>query len=125
MIAMSNWKFVDGSGLSSQNRVNAIELTQLLFALQSEPYYQTYYQSLPVGGNKDRLIGGTLKSRFNATNLQGRIIAKTGYIENVNTLTGYMKGNSGKQYIFSILIQNQKSGISHIDNTVAALMKQL
>jgi serine-type D-Ala-D-Ala carboxypeptidase/endopeptidase (penicillin-binding protein 4) len=124
-ITMSNWKFVDGSGLSSQNRVSAIDLTQLLYEVQSEPFYQTFYQSLPIGGNKDRLIGGTLKSRFNAANLQGRVIAKTGYIENVNTLTGYMKGNSGKQYIFSILIQNQANGISRIDNAVATLMKQL
>lgn len=124
-LTMENWKFVDGSGLSNQNRVNAIELSQLLFEVQSEPYYQTYYQSLPVGGNKDRLIGGTLKSRFSAANIQGRIIAKTGYIENVYTLSGYMKGDSGKQYIFSILIQNQTKGISHIDNAIAALMKQL
>ncbi|AWE06830.1 D-alanyl-D-alanine carboxypeptidase/D-alanyl-D-alanine-endopeptidase [Lysinibacillus sp. 2017] len=124
-ISMSNWRFVDGSGLSAQNRVTAIGLTQLLYEVQSEPYYHTFYQALPVAGDKDRLIGGTLKSRFNAANLQGRIVAKTGYIANVNTLTGYMKGNSGKQYIFSILIQNQAHGISHIDNTVAGLMKQL
>lgn len=124
-LAMTDWKFVDGSGLSSQNRVSAIELTQLLYEVQSEPFYQTYYNSLPVGGNKDRLIGGTLKSRYHAANLQGRIIAKTGYIEKVNTLTGYMKGISGKQYIFSILIQNQANGISRIDSTVAALIKQL
>ncbi len=124
-ISMLNWHFVDGSGLSSQNRVTAIGLTQLLYEVQSEPYYHTFYKALPVGGNKDRLIGGTLKSRFNAANLQGRIVAKTGYILNVNTLTGYMKGSSGKEYIFSILIQNQTHGISHIDNAVAGLMKQL
>lgn len=124
-ISMGNWRFVDGSGLSNQNRMTSIGITQLLYEIQSEPYYQTFYKSLPVAGNKERSIGGTLRQRFTSTQLQGRVIAKTGYISNVHALSGYMKGESGKQYIFSIMIENRANGIANIDKAVTAIMKQL
>lgn len=124
-LPMTNWRFTDGSGLSNQNRMTAIGISQLLFEIQNEPYYQTFYQSLPVAGNTDPLVGGTLRKRFTATNIQGRIIAKTGYITNVYALSGYMKGNSGKSYVFSIMLENRANGITQIDKTMVALMKNL
>lgn len=124
-ISMNNWRFVDGSGLSNQNRMTATGITQLLYEIQQEPYYKTFYQSLPVAGHKERLVGGTLRQRFSAAHLQGRVNAKTGYIPNVYALSGYMKGNSGKQYIFSIMIENRSNALKTIDNAVASFMKQL
>lgn len=124
-ISVSNWRFADGSGLSNSNRVTSNGLSQLLYKVQHEPYFDTFYDSLPVAGNKDRLIGGTLKSRLASSGLQNRIFAKTGYIPNVYTLSGYMKGQSGKQYIFSILLENKSSGTVYIDRTMAALVKNL
>lgn len=124
-ISVSNWRFTDGSGLSNSNRVTSNGLSQLLYKVQHEPYFDTFYDSLPVAGNKDRLIGGTLKSRLASSGLQNRIFAKTGYIPNVYTLSGYMKGQSGKQYIFSILLENKSSGTVYIDRTMAALVKNL
>lgn len=124
-IPVNNWRFADGSGLSNSNRVTSNGLSQLLYKVQKEPYFGTFFDSLPVAGNKDRMIGGTLKSRLTSSALQNRIYAKTGYIPNVYTLSGYMKGQSGKQYIFSILLENKSNGTVYIDRTMAALVKNL
>lgn len=124
-VDVDNWRFVDGSGLANSNRVTSDGLSQLLFAVQQEPYYDTFFDSLPVAGNSERMVGGTLRKRLTATDLQNRIFAKTGYIPNVYTLSGYIKGNSGKQYIFSILLENKANGTTYIDRTMTALVKNL
>ena len=124
-VPVSTWRFADGSGLSDSNRVTTNGLSQLLFNVQKEPYFKTYFNSLPVAGNSERMVGGTLRKRLTATNLQNRIFAKTGYIPNVYTLSGYVKGNSGKQYIFSILLENKANGITYIDRAMASLVKDL
>lgn len=124
-IPMDNWRFVDGSGLANSNRVTTNGLSQLLYEVQTEPFYNTFYKSLPVAGNKERFVGGTLRNRLTQANLQNRIYAKTGYIPNVYTLSGYIKGQSGKRYIFSILVENKANGNAYIDRTLAALVKNL
>ncbi|MGN7476587.1 D-alanyl-D-alanine carboxypeptidase/D-alanyl-D-alanine endopeptidase [Solibacillus silvestris] len=124
-IPMDNWRFVDGSGLSNLNRITANGLSQLLYEVRQEPYYDTFFNSLPVAGNKERFVGGTLRKRLTNADLQNRIFAKTGYIPNVYTLSGYIKGQSGKQYIFSILLENKANGNLYIDRTMASLVKNL
>lgn len=124
-LEVDNWRFVDGSGLANSNRVTSNGISQLLFAVQQEPYFNTYFNSLPVAGNSERMVGGTLRKRLTATNLQNRIFAKTGYIPHVYTLSGYMKGNSGKRYIFSILLEKKSNGITNIDRTVTELVNNL
>lgn len=119
-VSIENWNFVDGSGLSHDIRVTSNGLTQLLFELQKEPYFELFFKSLPVAGHPERLIGGTLKERFSGKIFENSIIAKTGYIHEVNTLSGYMKGASGTHFIFSILLENREEGIPYLD---AALLK--
>lgn len=124
-VPVKKWRFADGSGLSDLNRVTTNGLSQLLFNVQQQPYFNTYFNSLPVAGNSERFVGGTLRKRLTAPSLENRIYAKTGYIPNVYTLSGYVKGNSGKQYIFSILLENKTNGITYIDRTMASLVKEL
>lgn len=124
-IAMKDWRFADGSGLSNANRITSNGLSQLLFEVQHKPYFNTYFNSLPVAGNDERFVGGTLRKRLTASHLENRIFAKTGYIPNVYTLSGYVKGNSGKQYIFSILLENKANGNAYIDRTMASIVKDL
>ncbi len=35
---------------------------------------------------------------------RGNVLAKTGYLNGVSTLSGYLKGRSGKLYAFSLLL---------------------
>lgn len=105
----NRWYFEDGSGMSHQNKVTANEMTNLLYKLSSEPYYSVIYNSLPVGGHPDRLVGGSLRERFKSTFQSNRVFAKTGHISGVYSLSGYLKAKSGKYYAFTILSQNQSS----------------
>ena len=124
-IDIEDWRFADGSGLSHNNRVHSNGLSELLFKLQKEPYFNAFYDSLPVAGNPDRLIGGTLKERFTDLKFENRIIAKTGYIHEVNTLSGYLVGDSGKEYIFSLLLDGRDEGIPFLDSGLARIIEVL
>ena len=54
----------DGSGLSRKVNVTAKSVTDLLIAAQKEPWFQQWYDALPIAGNPDRFVGGTLRSRM-------------------------------------------------------------
>jgi D-alanyl-D-alanine carboxypeptidase/D-alanyl-D-alanine-endopeptidase (penicillin-binding protein 4) len=58
-----------------------------------------YLKSLAVGG-----VDGTLEHRFTQKDLKGKVFAKTGFIEGVSALSGYLDGRDGNWYVFSILI---------------------
>lgn len=118
-LQMNQWTFEDGSGMSHNNKITANELTSLLYLVRDEPYYPSFYDSLPIGGIPDRLVGGSLRERFNTLYLKNRVVAKTGYISGVYTLAGYFTAKSGKQYAFTILTQNQQTiKLSSIDEVV-------
>lgn len=121
---MNQWKFEDGSGISHSNRVNAIQQTLFLVKQPKEPYYySTLLNSLPFGGQRDRLIGGTLKNRFTESAYKNRIIAKTGTLSGVANLAGYVQANSGKWYAFSILVDHKRSSYtSQIDTVVKKII---
>lgn len=96
---------VDGSGLSPQNRVTASALAKILrymylrFDLGSD-----YVSSLAISG-----VDGTLKKRFRNPQLKRRIRAKTGYINGVSTLSGYLQTKNNDILVFSVLINHFKS----------------
>lgn len=120
---MYHWKLEDGSGLSHTNQVTSNELSLLLTKMYEDPNFDIFYSSLPIGGQSDRLIGGSLRKRFIDVAFQNRVIAKTGHISGVYTLAGYVKTNSGKTYSFAIMTQNQTSiKLSSIDEVVKKIV---
>lgn len=121
-IDFATWQFADGSGLSHHNRLHSNGISELLYVLQKEPYFENFFESLPVGGNTNRLVGGTLKDRFLEPELQQQIFAKTGYIHEVNTLSGYVSGKSGRDYIFSIMLEGREEGIPFLDEGLKAII---
>lgn len=89
----------DASGLSSVNLATPRGLVDLLVQMQRRLQGEVYAASLPVAGES-----GSLKSRFVNTVGEGRIRAKTGYIENVAALSGYLTTLSGRRYAFSVIV---------------------
>jgi len=114
----------DGSGISHLNLLSANALSSLLYAVQKEKWFPTYRSSLPVAGNSNRMIGGTLRNRMIGTAAAGRVIAKTGTISKVSTLSGYVHSKSGKRYIFSILLHNPKTSqnLKNMENQIAIVL---
>ncbi|HEO8419090.1 D-alanyl-D-alanine carboxypeptidase/D-alanyl-D-alanine endopeptidase [Niallia sp. FSL W8-0635] len=96
----------DGSGISPIDFISANDLSLFLYEVQAEPWFSTFSQALPVSGMEERMVGGTLRNRLNSENTKGNVLAKTGTLTAVSTLSGYMESSSGKKYIFSILLNH-------------------
>jgi D-alanyl-D-alanine carboxypeptidase/D-alanyl-D-alanine-endopeptidase (penicillin-binding protein 4) len=90
--------FADGSGLSRDDLVTPDTLVKLLIHMAGGQTFDVFMGSLPVAG-----VDGTLAGRFKGTRLEGKIHAKTGTLEQVNALSGYMDLPSGKRLAFSII----------------------
>jgi len=92
----------DGSGISHANQIPANEITSLLYTIQRKDWFSLYFDTLPNAGKNERMIGGTLHERMFDLSVQ----AKTGTINGVTTLSGYLQTKKGKKLIFSIMINN-------------------
>lgn len=116
----SDFRQVDGSGLSRRNVATPRSLVTILRAMYYTPQRDVFYNSLPVAG-----VTGTLRNRMKSTPAQGTVYAKTGTLRGVRTLSGYMKHPHFGMVVFSILANNPNvsgsSLIRSIDKTVLQL----
>ncbi len=89
----------DGSGLSRRDRASPQGVGRLLLHMRETPEFDDFYRTLPLAGRS-----GTLRKRMRNGAARGKLRAKTGTINGVSTLSGYVKTRSGKQLVFSILM---------------------
>lgn len=90
----------DGSGLSHSNRVTAAHFTHLLRAMRAHRHAAVFVESLAVAGGED----GTMRRRFAAPSLRGRLRGKTGSIQGVAALAGYVERPDGVTLAFALLV---------------------
>jgi serine-type D-Ala-D-Ala carboxypeptidase/endopeptidase (penicillin-binding protein 4) len=109
----------DASGLSAGNLITPRALVQLLDYVRRTPREAVVRASLPVSGER-----GSLQARLN--DLPGRVRAKTGYIGNVDSLSGYLTLADGREAIFAIIANasgqpssRMKSGIDDVVRVLA------
>ena len=93
---------------------------KLLVYMARSPHFQAYFDSLPVSG-----IDGTLAHRLLTDDVKGKIHAKTGSVEHVNTLSGYMDLPSGKRLVFSIMANNHPFRTSQGQETLDAITVEI
>jgi D-alanyl-D-alanine carboxypeptidase/D-alanyl-D-alanine-endopeptidase (penicillin-binding protein 4) len=106
----STVQIVDGSGLSNLDFIPALQTTNLLIGAQKEPWFQTWFNALPIAGEPDPLVGGTLRSRMVGTPAAGNVHAKTGTLTGASALSGYVTDADGERLVFSIMENNYLSG---------------
>ncbi len=95
-------RFVDGSGLSRYNLLNAELLTKLLiYMYHNFELMPEYMASLPIAG-----VDGTLKNRMQGMYAEKVLRAKTGTLSGVSALSGYTKTADGEVFAFGILISH-------------------
>ena len=89
----------DGSGLSRSNKVSARAATQVLAYMYraSGGAFEVLKSSLATPGDD-----GTLKRRLRGPLTKDRVFAKTGYINGVRTLAGYVQTQSGRWLAFAV-----------------------
>ena len=113
--------YQDGSGLAAYNLVTPRAMVRILEYMGNSPHGELYRLALAEPGEE----GSTLRNRL--PGLEGRVFGKTGTISHVNSLSGYLTTDSGRQLIFSILTNG--SGLSSrlvrasIDQVVQAVAR--
>lgn len=103
----------NGSGLSRTTRVTADGMTQMLIAGWLSPYMSEYMSSLPISG-----LDGTMRKRKTAPSYAH---VKTGYLENVRAIGGYVQTQSGKRYVVFATVHDGQAvwqGIPFLDRVI-------
>ncbi|HNW72749.1 MAG: D-alanyl-D-alanine carboxypeptidase [Bacteroidales bacterium] len=93
--------FYDGNGLSRNNAISPKQLVDALYVMRASPYFQTFYESLPLAG-----MTGTLHRAMKGSIAEGRIRAKTGTINYVKSFAGYCNTITGRKLIFSLIVND-------------------
>lgn len=98
---MSNANIADGCGLSRYNLVTPSQLSTLLHSVYKSDIAPYFIAALPIAG-KD----GTLKHRMRRADTREKVRAKTGTINNVSALSGYVETKDHQVLSFVIMINN-------------------
>lgn len=120
-LARGSYVMKNGSGLNDTNRFSASQTNRLLITMVEKfPLMPEYLSALGIAG-KD----GTLKYRFEGSDAVGRLRAKTGTLENVSALSGYVQAVGGERFVFSIMVNDfpgrASTVVQHIDALGAAI----
>jgi D-alanyl-D-alanine carboxypeptidase/D-alanyl-D-alanine-endopeptidase (penicillin-binding protein 4) len=108
-IAREEFAIEDGSGLARGNRMAPRALARVLRLMARHREAAVYMASLAVAGAP----GTTLHGRLDAPPLRGRVLAKTGTINGVSALSGYVLARPGdfrRGYAFAIVGNHLREG---------------
>jgi len=112
----------DGSGLSRHNLLTPAALVTLLRVMAVSPHADLYRNALPLAGTD-----GTLAQRLRGTAAAGRVAAKTGSLDRVRALSGYVTDARGRELIVVGLFNHfpgsatdAMTALDHLAATVAA-----
>lgn len=112
-------KWVDGSGLSRYNLFTPLSLVQILEKLYTDVPRERLFNFFPVGGKS-----GTLKNWY-AGITKPYVYAKTGTVNNVHTLSGYLVTNSGEDLIFSFMNNHYVTSTNKIREHMQMVLEYL
>lgn len=97
---------VDGSGISRFDQVTPISISGILEKMYFDiANFDDYYKSLSIAG-----VDGTLKNRFTGTSAENNLHGKTGTLDGISSLSGYLTTAKGDDLIISIIMEFDKKG---------------
>ncbi len=112
----------DGSGLSLYNYVTPENIVMLLrYAYQNKDIYDAFDPTLPIAG-----VDGTLKGRMKTGKAYKNVHAKTGTVNGVSTLSGYVRASNGNILAFSVMnngVSSSAIGRAYQDRVCQELAK--
>ena len=91
----------NGAGLSRKERISVQHLAELLQHAARSRYAAELEASLPILG-----MDGTMKKRFKDNDIAGYAHIKSGMLEGVKSIAGYVKSHSGKQWVVVFVINH-------------------
>lgn len=111
----------NGAGLSRKERISAAHMAQLLQHAFDDPLSAELQASLPILG-----VDGSVKRRLKDSPAASHAHLKTGTLEGVKTVAGYVKSQSGKEWIVVFFINHPyaKAGQSAQDALLEWVQKK-
>lgn len=95
----------NGSGLAHSEQGSVLSMVQLLQTAWADPKVQkVFLASLPVAG-----ADGTLAGRFKGSPAQRNAFLKTGTLNGVRSLAGYVRTQSGRMVAVSIVVNSDNA----------------
>jgi D-alanyl-D-alanine carboxypeptidase/D-alanyl-D-alanine-endopeptidase (penicillin-binding protein 4) len=110
----------DGSGLSRHDLVTPHAIVTILSTMRKDTAFTVYYDAFPIAG-----VDGTIRSRMKGTAAENNLHGKTGTIEFVRSLSGYVDTADGQKLVFSFLSNHfttPVSEITRVQDAVGALL---
>ncbi|HEX5179025.1 MAG TPA: D-alanyl-D-alanine carboxypeptidase/D-alanyl-D-alanine-endopeptidase [Gemmatimonadaceae bacterium] len=110
----------DGSGLSRYDYLTPETLVRVLASIRKDTAFSAFYDALPIAG-----VDGTIGNRMRGTPAQGNVHAKTGFVANARSLSGYVTTADGHMLIFSALCNNWTTSVREIERVQDAIAVDL
>lgn len=96
MVRVSN-----GAGLARDAQISAEIIGRLLQTAFQSPLMPEFMASLPIVG-----IDGTMRKRLRKTGLAGRAHIKTGSLNNVSSMAGYVQDQHNQRWVVTLIINH-------------------
>jgi serine-type D-Ala-D-Ala carboxypeptidase/endopeptidase (penicillin-binding protein 4) len=96
----------NGAGLSRTARISPQSMSLLLLSAQRSPFQPELESSLPIIG-----MDGTLKKRLFDNPAAGQAHLKTGTLDGVKTVAGYVRGQDEKQWVVVFFINHPNAAM--------------
>lgn len=110
----------DGSGLSRYDYLTPETLVRVLATIRKDTAFSAFYDALPIAG-----VDGTIANRMRDTPAQGNVHAKTGFVANARSLSGYVTTADGHLLIFSALCNNWTAPVREVERVQDAIAVDL
>ncbi|WP_247869669.1 D-alanyl-D-alanine carboxypeptidase/D-alanyl-D-alanine-endopeptidase [Herbaspirillum sp. ST 5-3] len=94
----------NGSGLSRNERISALTMGRMLESAFQSPTMPEFMASLPLAG-----FDGTMRLRLVNQAVAGKAHVKTGMLNEVRNIAGYVLAASGKRYVVVFMINHPNS----------------
>ncbi|MCK9259939.1 MAG: D-alanyl-D-alanine carboxypeptidase/D-alanyl-D-alanine-endopeptidase [Azoarcus sp.] len=94
----------NGAGLSRIERVRADTLGQLLIAAWQRPWMAEFIAALPIAGED-----GTARKRLIGSPARGQAHIKTGTINGVRAIAGYVLDHDGRRHVVVMLVNHAEA----------------
>jgi D-alanyl-D-alanine carboxypeptidase/D-alanyl-D-alanine-endopeptidase (penicillin-binding protein 4) len=91
----------NGAGLSRKERISAAHMAQLLQSAYEHPLSAELQASLPILG-----VDGSVKKRLKESTAASHAHLKTGTLEGVKTIAGYVRSSTGREWIIVFFINH-------------------
>ena len=92
----------NGAGLSRDTRVSTGLLGDILQSAYASAYMPEYITSLPLNG-----LDGTMRNRLRGENMTGRMHIKTGTLDEVSAIAGYVYSQNNKTYVVTGIMNHE------------------